>query len=104
MGVIRWSESSLRHLEEIHLWIAQDSAIQASRIVEQIWERTQIFQDNPRIGHLWTADGIGEIRLLFYGHHKVAYRFIHSSKDVEILGVFHGRMELETRMRRLKRE
>lgn len=101
--MIRWSESSLRHLEEIHLWIARDSAIQANRIVEQIWVRTQVLRENPRIGHLWRSDETGEIRLLFYGHHKVAYRFLHSGEDVEILGVFHGRMELENRMRRIKR-
>lgn len=95
MAVIRWSERSLEQLEAIHSWISRDSVLQAGRIVEQIWERTQVLERFPRIGHLWQIDGSAEVRILFYGLHKVPYRFDPDSDRVEILGVFHGRMEFE---------
>ncbi|HOX50313.1 MAG TPA: type II toxin-antitoxin system RelE/ParE family toxin [Fibrobacteria bacterium] len=95
MALIRWSARSLDHLESIHAWIAKDSVLQAGRMVEQIWERTQVVSEFPRIGHFWQFDGDAEIRLLFYGHHKVPYRYDPRSDAVEILGVFHGRMEFE---------
>ena len=95
MALIRWTEKSLLHLEQIHGWISRDSALQAGRIVEQIWQRTQVLSDFPRSGHFWKAEGDAEVRLLFYGHHKVAYRFDPSADTVDVLGVFHGRMEFE---------
>jgi plasmid stabilization system protein ParE len=82
-------------MESIHRWIARDSEIQATRILEQIWQRTQILVEFPRLGHLWQEDGSSEIRFLFYGHHKVAYRYDPGSELVEVLGVYHGRMEVE---------
>jgi plasmid stabilization system protein ParE len=98
LALIRWTARSLRHLELIHAWILQDSGLQADRIVEQIWERTQVLEQFPRVGHFWQSDGSGEIRFLFYGHHKVAYRYDSKTELVEILGVYHGRMEIESRI------
>jgi len=95
VALIRWSERSLEQLEAIHSWIFKDSPLQAGRMVEQIWERSQILVQFPRIGHLWQLDGGAEVRILFYGHHKVPYRFDPESDQVVILGVFHGRMEFD---------
>lgn len=95
MALIRWSEKSILHLEQIYAWIAKDSTRQAKRVVEQIWERTQILSDFPKVGHFWQTDGDAEIRLLYYGHHKVAYRYDPETETVDVLGVYHGRMEFE---------
>lgn len=95
MAVIRWSDRSLEHLKYIHAWISKDSTLQAGRMAEQIWTRTQVLSQFPRLGHLWQSDGTAEIRILYYGHHKVPYRFDPLTDRVEILGVFHGRMEFE---------
>ncbi len=95
MALIQWSERSLDHLEAIHTWISKDSPLQAGRMVEQIWKRSQVLSQFPRIGHFWLADGSAEVRILFYGHHKVPYRYDPGSDLVVILGVFHGRMEFE---------
>lgn len=89
----------MEHLRLIHEWVAKDSPQQASRLVEQIWNRTQVLESFPRIGHFWQSDGTAEVRLLFYGHHKVAYRYDSDAEAIEILGVFHGRMEFERRLR-----
>jgi toxin ParE1/3/4 len=36
----------------------------------------------------------GEIRILLYGHYRIAY-LLKKDKRVEILGVFHGSLDID---------
>jgi toxin ParE1/3/4 len=35
-----------------------------------------------------------EIRILLYGHYRIAY-LIKNEKSIDVLGVFHGALEIE---------
>ena len=46
------------------------------------------------MGHTYRSEPEGEIRILVYGHFRLAY-LIRKSEAVEILGVFHGALEID---------
>jgi toxin ParE1/3/4 len=39
-----------------------------------------------------------EIRILLYGHYRIVYLLRDSQQNIDILGVFHGSMDIETRL------
>lgn len=48
--MVKWTDHAKRHLQEIHHYIAQDSAIYATRVVDNIIRKTIGIDKNPRIG------------------------------------------------------
>ena len=48
----------------------------------------------PQIGHKHRDESEGEIRILLYGHYRVAY-LIHHNEAVDILGVFHTALDID---------
>ena len=94
MAEIRWTEEAIRWLHDIHDYIAEDSPSAAQKVVTGIYEKTQVLQDFPEIGHRYRNEPEGEIRLLLYGHYRIAY-LLRSQATVDILGVFHGALDLE---------
>ena len=62
---MRWTEEAHRWLRDIHEYISAD---------------------NPE------ADG--EIRILLYGHYRIAY-LLKSESSIDILGVFHGALDID---------
>jgi plasmid stabilization system protein ParE len=91
---IRWTNEAQKWLQEIHDHIAQDSPAAALRVVTAIYEKTQVIKDFPKIGYLYKKETEGEIRILLYGHYRIAY--LNKGNDLtDILGIFHGAMEIE---------
>jgi len=50
-------------MEDIYLYIAQDNPQAASRVVNSIYEKTQVLGEFPRIGHAYRNEPEGEIRI-----------------------------------------
>lgn len=48
----------------------------------------------PEIGQKYRVEPEGEIRILYYGHYRIAY-LLRPSQVIDILGVFHDAMEIE---------
>ena len=46
------------------------------------------------MGQLFRAGDEGEIRILLYGHYRIAY-LLQTSLIVDILGVFHDALEID---------
>ena len=44
------------------------------------------------MGHRYHDDR--DIRILLYGHYRIAY-LIKLNRDIDVLGVFHGSLEIE---------
>ena len=44
------------------------------------------------MGHRYRDDR--DIRILLYGHYRIAY-LIKPNQDIDVLGVFHGSLEIE---------
>jgi plasmid stabilization system protein ParE len=94
MVEIAWTEEAECWLKEIHRYIARDKPGAATKVVEGIYERVQILARFPEMGHKYRTESEGEIRILLYGHYRIAY-LIRTRDRIEILGVFHGALEIE---------
>ena len=94
MAELRWTEEAASWLEEIYRYIAQDNPQAASRIVTSIYEKAQMLRRFPRMGHAHRCEPEGEIRILSYGHYRIAY-LIRTEDLIEILGVFHTALDID---------
>jgi len=96
---IRWTEEASRWLQDIHDYIAADNPNAAQRVVSGIYERIQVLAEFPEIGYVFQREDDGDVRILLYGHYRIAYR-VERAETVTILGVFHGAMEIERYLQR----
>jgi plasmid stabilization system protein ParE len=93
VGSITWTKEAQQWLEDIFEYIAKDDRPTAEATVLAIYERAQILAEYPEIGQRYTHS-TRHVRVLLYGHYRIAY-LVTSRGDVEILGVFHGSLDIE---------
>ncbi|MCK4817619.1 type II toxin-antitoxin system RelE/ParE family toxin [bacterium] len=98
MAEIRWTEEAVWWLKDIHEYISEDNPAAAQKVVEGIYEKSQILKTFPEIGYKYKDEPDGEIRILLYGHYRIAY--IIKDTVVEILGIFHGALKIERYIKR----
>jgi len=94
MAKINWTEEAEDWLKNIHDYIAQDNKDAAIRVVRSIYQRVEALSDFPLIGQRLLDWPDRHIRVLLYGHYRIAY----VTKDdgtIDILGVFHGALDLD---------
>ena len=89
---IRWTDEAVSWLHEIHSYIAEDNQNIANKVINEIYEKVQVLVDFPKIGYKY--ENRENIRILLYGHYRIAY-LIKKSGDIDILGVFHGALDIE---------
>lgn len=93
MAEIIWSNSATNWLAEIKDYIAKDSVYNANKLINEIYQKVQILSDFPNLGYLYKTIEEGEIRILLYGHYRIAY--LSGNNEVIVLGIFHDKMILE---------
>lgn len=98
MAKIRWTDESEKWLRDIYDYIAKDNSTAAQKVVSAIYEKAQILKDFPEIGYKYRTEPEGEIRILLYGHYRIAY-LIRNKNLIDILGIFHGAMEIDRYLR-----
>ncbi|MBN1362705.1 MAG: type II toxin-antitoxin system RelE/ParE family toxin [Sedimentisphaerales bacterium] len=94
MAALRWTEEAAVWVEDIYRYIAQDNPQAAARVVTSIYEKAQMLRRFPRMGHTHRTEPEGEIRILQYGHYRIAY-LIRAEDVIEILGVFHSALDID---------
>ncbi|MBA3755019.1 MAG: type II toxin-antitoxin system RelE/ParE family toxin [Nitrosomonas sp.] len=94
MAEIVWTEEAEGWLHDIYDYIAEDNPTAASKVVVGIFEKTQVLHRFPEIGHKYRAEPEGGIRILYYGHYRIAY-LLRPSQDIDVLGVFHGALDIK---------
>ena len=94
MAEIKWTEEAAKWLEDIYKYIAQDNPEAAVKVINRIYEKVQTLKDFPEMGYRYRSESDGEIRVLLYGHYRIAY-MIRNKTVLEILGVFHGALEID---------
>jgi toxin ParE1/3/4 len=94
MAEIIWTEEAERWLKDIHDYIAQDNPAAAEEVLSGIYQRAQILLEFPEIGYKYRSEPEGDIRILLYGHYRIAY-LIKGKDRVDILGVFHGALDID---------
>jgi plasmid stabilization system protein ParE len=93
MATINWTAEAERWLRDIFDYIAPDSPTAAAKVVSGIYEKTLLLRDFPEIGYLYRKEPDGDIRILLYGHYRIAY-LIKTPESIDILGVFHGALDI----------
>ena len=94
MAEIRWTEEAHRWLRDIHDYIAAENPDAAQKVVSEIYEKVHGLRRFPEIGHKHHTEAEGEVRILLYGHYRIAY-FLKSTTTIDILGVFHGALDID---------
>ena len=94
MAEIRWTEEAHHWLRDIYDYIAGDNPDAAQKVVSGIYEKAQMLRSFPEIGHKYRSEADGEIRILLYGHYRIAY-ILKPSAAIDILGVFHGALDID---------
>ncbi len=94
MGQLRWTQEAATWLEDIHGYVARDDPAAAQSVVNGVYDKAQLLRDFPRLGYHYREEPEGEIRVLRYGHYRIAY-LLRGDDIVEILGVFHGALDID---------
>lgn len=94
MGKVRWTSEAEGWLREIHDYIARDSPAAAARTVQRIYEKGALLADFPDMGYVYRQEEDRPIRILLYGHYRIAY-VVKPGREVDILGVFHGALDID---------
>lgn len=92
MAEIAWTAEAQRWLEDIFEFIAADDPEAAARVVSGIVDRAQVLRQHPQVGYPYTLSK-RDVRILLYGHYRIAY-LIRADGDLDILGVFHGALDI----------
>jgi toxin ParE1/3/4 len=98
LAQVVWTEEAERWLRKIHDYIARDKPGAAFNVVESIYRRAQTLADFPELGHTYTTISGREVRILLWGHYRIVY-IQRTPEELQILGVFHGAMELDQYLR-----
>jgi toxin ParE1/3/4 len=91
---INWTHEAEIWLRDIYSYIASDNRDAARRTIAGIFEKVQVLKRYPRLGYRYEAEKSREIRILLYGHYRIAY-LIRSDVNIDVLGVFHGALNIE---------
>ena len=94
MARINWSREAQTWLRDIFDYIARDNPGAAAQVLDGIYERAQILIQFPRVGYRYEGVLDREVRVLLYGHYRIAY-VVRSEEEIEILGVFHGALDIQ---------
>jgi len=95
MAQLRWTRESERWLRDIYDYIAECNPEAAGRVVDGIFQKAQLLREFPQVGYCYRVEPVGEIRVLLYGHYRIAYLLRQDSELIDVLGVFHGAMDID---------
>ena len=98
MAELRWTAEALDWLEDIHRYIARDNPAAAAKVMDGILAKAELLMDFPDIGSRLRVVPEGEVRMVLYGHYRIAYLHRGDADIVEILGVFHGALDIDKYM------
>jgi len=93
MVEINWTHEAEKWLKDINDYIALYNSLAAKRVIKGIYDKAQILKNYPKIGHEYHSDCKEDIRVLLYGHYRIAY-IIKPDRSIDILGVFHGALDI----------
>ncbi len=95
MAELRWTPEALDWLEDIHRYIAQDNPQAAANVIDGILQKADVLTAFPDIGTRLRIVPEGEVRMILYGHYRIAYLCRNDMDAIEILGVFHDALDID---------
>lgn len=94
MAKINWTYEAQTWLRDIYSYIASDNPDAAQSTIFGIFNKVQLLEHHPQLGHRYEAETSREVRILLYGHYRIAY-LIRPDTSIDVLGVFHGALNIE---------
>jgi len=94
MAEVNWTAEAERWLCDTYDYIAADNAEAAARVVEGIYSKVGLLARFPLMGHRYVTALGREVRILVYGHYRIAY-VVRSNEIIDVLGVFHGALDID---------
>ena len=94
MVELNWTLESERWLRDIFNYISVDNPQAASATIESIYEMAQILKTFPESGYIYKRNQSQHIRILLYGHYRIAY-LVKPDGNIDIIGVFHGSLDID---------
>ena len=91
---LNWTDEAKYCLKNIHDYITLDNPKAAKNVVRKIREKAQILKSFPEIGGIYQDLERKDVRVIYYTHYRIAYLIVDPQR-IDILGVFHGAMELK---------
>ncbi len=73
MAEINWTVEAERWLRDIYDYIAAANPRAAAWVVEGIYEKVQLLHQFPELGYRYDRHPTQHIRILLYGHYRIAY-------------------------------
>ena len=98
MAEIVWTLEAAEWLDAIYEYIARDNPSKAHSVVRGIYDKVQLLCVHPRLGQRYEPIANREIREVLYGHYRIVY-LIKSDERIEILGIFHGALDIDRYLR-----
>jgi len=95
MANIKWTHEAEKWLKDIHDYIARDNPVAAAKVVSGICKRAREIASFPQIGYKYRTEPEGDVRILLYGHYRIAYLIKERREEIDILGVFHGSLDID---------
>ena len=93
MAEITWTFEAQCWLQDIFEYIAADNPVAASCTVSDLYLRAQLLTRFPKLGYRYQASK-RQVRVLLHDHFRIAY-LIKDDGNIDILGVFHGALEID---------
>lgn len=72
MAEINWTAEAERWLRDIYDYIMHDKPDAAANVVSGIYAKALLLRDFPELGYLYRKESDGDIRILLYGHYRIA--------------------------------
>jgi plasmid stabilization system protein ParE len=94
MGQINWTAEAENWLISIYDYIAENNPEAAFSTIQAIYNKVQTLTTFPEMGHRYQHHEKRHIRILLYGHYRIAY-LIRPDHNIDILGVFHSAMDID---------
>jgi plasmid stabilization system protein ParE len=91
---IVWTDEARRWLRVVREYIARDSLNAADRTIDGIWQKAQLLANFPEAGFKYHLPGRDDVRVLMYGHYRIAY-VLEAADKILILGVFHSSLDID---------
>ena len=93
MERIVWTHEAQTWLQDIHDYIASDNPQAAQKVIAGIVQKVQRLSSYPESGSYYRTEAEGDIRILLYGHYRIAY-LLTPAREIIVLGVFHGSLDI----------
>jgi addiction module RelE/StbE family toxin len=92
MVKVIWTQRSLKDLEDIGEYIAQDSVKYSKRTLEKIIATASLIEINPLMGRIVPETNEKSIRELIKGNYRIIYQI--REKATFILTIYHSARNL----------